>query len=84
VNEGRPNISDLVKSQQINLIINTPLGRVSFYDERAIRRAAMQYSVPCVTTMTGATATVAAIRALKEEKLEVRSLQDYHAEAARK
>jgi carbamoyl-phosphate synthase large subunit len=84
VNEGRPNIADLVKSRQVSLIINTPLGRTSFYDERAIRRAAMQYSVPCVTTMTGAAATVAAIRALLQEKLQVRSLQEYHAQAARK
>jgi carbamoyl-phosphate synthase large subunit len=82
VNEGRPNIADLVRSRQITLIINTPLGRTSFYDERAIRRAAMQYLVPCVTTMTGATATVAAIRALKGEELRVRSLQEYHAGAA--
>jgi carbamoyl-phosphate synthase large subunit len=84
VNEGRPNVADLVKSQQIDLIINTPLGRVSFYDERSIRRAAMQYSVPCVTTMTGAMATVAAIRALREEELTVRSLQEYHAQSASK
>jgi carbamoyl-phosphate synthase large subunit len=84
VNEGRPNVADLVKSQQIDLIINTPLGRTSFYDERSIRRAAIQYSVPCVTTMTGAVATVAAIRALREEELQVRSLQDYHAQAATK
>jgi carbamoyl-phosphate synthase large subunit len=82
VNEGRPNIADLVRSRQITLIINTPLGRTSFYDERAIRRAAMQYAVPCVTTLTGATATVAAIRALKDEELSVRSLQEYHADAA--
>ncbi|MEK6301329.1 MAG: carbamoyl-phosphate synthase large subunit [Acidobacteriota bacterium] len=84
VNEGRPNITDLVRSKQISLIINTPLGRTSFYDEREIRRAAIQYSVPCVTTMTGALATVAAIRALKEEELQVRSLQEYHARAATK
>jgi carbamoyl-phosphate synthase large subunit len=84
VNEGRPNVADLVKSQQVHLIINTPLGRTSFYDERSIRRAAIQYSVPCVTTMTGAVATVAAIRALREEELQVRSLQDYHAQAATK
>ncbi|HTG16098.1 MAG TPA: carbamoyl-phosphate synthase large subunit [Blastocatellia bacterium] len=83
VNEGRPNVADLVKSRQIDLIINTPLGRTSFYDEREIRRAAIQYSVPCVTTMTGALATIAAIRALREEALEVRSLQDYHTRAAR-
>lgn len=84
VNEGRPNIVDLIKSRQINLVINTPLGRASFYDERAIRRAAMQYSVACVTTMTGATATVAAIRALREEQPRVCSLQEYHARAASK
>ncbi|HYP29360.1 MAG TPA: carbamoyl-phosphate synthase large subunit [Blastocatellia bacterium] len=78
VNEGRPNITDLVKSRQVQLIINSPLGRTSFYDERIIRRAAIQYSVPCVTTMTGATATVAAIHALREEEVEVRSLQEYH------
>ncbi len=82
VNEGRPNIADLVKSKEVHLIINTPLGRTSFYDERSIRRAAIQYSVPCVTTMTGAVATVAAIRALREEELQVRSLQDYHVRAA--
>ena len=84
VNEGRPNVADLVKSKEVHLIINTPLGRTSFYDERSIRRAAIQYSVPCVTTMTGAVATVAAIRALREEELQVRSLQDYHAQAASK
>ena len=84
VNEGRPNIADMIKSKQINLIVNTPLGRISFYDERAIRRAAMQYAVPCVTTMTGATATVAAIKALRDEKLTVRSLQEYHAKAMSK
>jgi carbamoyl-phosphate synthase large subunit len=84
VNEGRPNIADLVRSRQISLIINTPLGRVSFYDERSIRRAAMQYGVACVTTMTGAVATVAAIKALREEEPRVKSLQEYHALAAAK
>jgi carbamoyl-phosphate synthase large subunit len=84
VDEGRPNVVDLIKSKQIQLVINTPLGRASFYDERAIRRAAMQYSVPCITTMTGAAATVAAIRSLHEDQLEVRSLQEYHAMAAGK
>jgi carbamoyl-phosphate synthase large subunit len=84
VTEGRPNIADLVKSKEVHLIINTPLGRTSFYDERSIRRSAIQYSVPCVTTMTGAVATVAAIRSLREEQLEVRSLQEYQARAASK
>jgi carbamoyl-phosphate synthase large subunit len=84
VNEGRPNIVDLIKSKAVALVINTPLGRSSFYDERAIRRAAMQYAVPCITTLTGAAATVAAIKSLREEKIEVRSLQDYHARALSK
>jgi carbamoyl-phosphate synthase large subunit len=78
VNEGRPNVVDLVKSEQIQLIINTPLGRASFFDEKAIRRAAVQYRVPCITTLTAASATVSAIESLQREQLEVRSLQEYH------
>ncbi|MCS6804100.1 MAG: carbamoyl-phosphate synthase large subunit [Blastocatellia bacterium] len=78
VNEGRPNVVDLIKSEQIQLIINTPLGRASFFDEKAIRRAAVQYRVPCITTMTGAKATVSAIESLQREQLEVCTLQEYH------
>src|SRR6266699_2794350 len=63
VNEGRPNIVDHIKRGGIALVINTPLGRVSHFDEQAIRRAALQYNVPCVTTMTGAQAIVEAIAA---------------------
>jgi len=81
VDEGRPNIVDMVKSKRIALVINTPLGRASFYDERAIRRASMQYGVPCITTLTGAAATVEALRSLKKGESEVRSLQEYHAMA---
>ena len=61
VNEGRPNIVDQIKQGEVALIINTPLGRASHYDEQAIRRAALQYNVPCVTTMTGAQALVEAL-----------------------
>jgi carbamoyl-phosphate synthase large subunit len=82
VNEGRPNVVDYVKSRQIDLVINTPLGRESFYDEKAIRRAAVQYHVPCITTITAARASVSAIEALQQEELEVRTLQEYHAQAA--
>jgi carbamoyl-phosphate synthase large subunit len=78
VNEGRPNVVDYIKSQQIHLIINTPLGRASFYDEKAIRRAAVQYQVPCITTVTAARATVSAIESLQRDQLEVRTLQEYH------
>jgi carbamoyl-phosphate synthase large subunit len=80
VNEGRPNVVDFIKRGEIDLIINTPLGRVSHFDEQAIRRAALQYNVPCVTTMTGAQAMVEAITA-RERKTEitVHSLQELNA-----
>ena len=79
VNEGRPNIVDYIKRDAIALIINTPLGRASHYDEQAIRRAALQYNVPCVTTMTGAQALVEALASkLNEEQVSVRSLQEIH------
>ena len=80
VNEGRPNIADHIKSGEISLIINTPLGRVSRFDEQAIRRAALQYNVPCVTTMTGAQALVEAIAASGTSATpNVHSLQELHA-----
>ena len=83
VNEGRPNIVDYVKKGEIALIINTPLGRVSHYDEQAIRRAALQYNVPCVTTMTGAHALVEALgsSAVRGE-IDVHALQELHAVSA--
>jgi carbamoyl-phosphate synthase large subunit len=79
VNEGRPNVVDLIKSDEIDLIVNTPLGRASFYDERAIRRAAMQYGVVTFTTLTGANAAASAIAAMQQEKMSVTSLQEHHA-----
>jgi carbamoyl-phosphate synthase large subunit len=80
VNEGRPNIVDHIKRGDISLVINTPLGRASHYDEQAIRRAALQYGVPCVTTMTGAQALVEAIAACEAKSTpDVHSLQDLHA-----
>ena len=74
VNEGRPNIVDHIKSGEISLVINTPLGRASHYDEQAIRRAALQYGVPCVTTMTGAQALVEAIGAYRAQSISERAL----------
>jgi carbamoyl-phosphate synthase large subunit len=83
VNEGRPNIVDLIKRGEIALVINTPLGRASHFDEQAIRRAALQYNVPCVTTMTGAQAIVEAIGAREANgAIKVRSLQELHAVSA--
>ncbi|MGH9971836.1 MAG: carbamoyl-phosphate synthase large subunit, partial [Pyrinomonadaceae bacterium] len=79
VNEGRPNIVDHIKGGDVALIINTPLGRASHFDEQAIRRAALQYNVPCVTTMTGAQAIVEALGALgANAAIRVSSLQELH------
>ena len=79
INEGRPHVGDKLLNREIDLVLNTPLGRESFFDDMTVRRIAMTLSVPCVTTLTGAAATVSAIRALRTEKLAVRPLQDYHA-----
>jgi carbamoyl-phosphate synthase large subunit len=79
VNEGRPNVADEIVNGRIHLIVNTPLGRESFFDDRAVRRAAMVYEVPCITTLTGAAAAVSAIRATRDQSISVRALQDYYA-----
>ncbi|HMD43823.1 MAG TPA: carbamoyl-phosphate synthase large subunit [Candidatus Acidoferrum sp.] len=78
VNEGRPNIVDLVKTGKVQLIFNTPLGRESFYDEKSIRRAAIRYNIPCITTLSAAHAAVRGIHAITELKREVSCLQDLH------
>ncbi len=79
VNEGRPNIADQIVNGKIDLVVNTPLGRDSFFDDRAVRRAATMAQVPCITTLTGASAAVSAIKALRSQTLTARSLQDYYA-----
>jgi carbamoyl-phosphate synthase large subunit len=78
INEGRPHVGDEIVNKRINLVINTPLGRESFFDDRAVRRTAMLQGVPAITTLTGAAATVSAIAALRTEGLSVKSLQEYH------
>jgi len=79
VNEGRPNIADLIRQGEIALIINTPLGASSHFDEKAIRKAALQFNVPCVTTITGAEALVEAIGTkISASGVTVRSLQEIH------
>jgi carbamoyl-phosphate synthase large subunit len=69
---------DLVKTGKIDLVINTPLGRESFYDEKSIRRAAIRYNVPCITTLSAANAAARGIRAMLEQGTEVSALQDLH------
>ncbi len=79
VHEGRPNAIDLLVSGQIQLLINTPLGKLSQQDDYAIRRAALQHRVPYTTTLSGASAASDAIIALKSRAGEVRPLQEWHA-----
>jgi carbamoyl-phosphate synthase large subunit len=78
VNEGRPNVVDRIKSAEIDLIINTPLGRKSRFDDKAIRRAAVQHGVTCITTLSAAGAAIQGIRALQEGQTHVESLQKLH------
>lgn len=77
IHEGRPHVIDWIKNNQIQFIINTPTGEESQTDAQLIRRAALDYKLPIITTIAGAKATVAAIRALRSEPLEVKALQDY-------
>jgi carbamoyl-phosphate synthase large subunit len=81
VYEGRPNAIDLLLSGEIQLLINTPLGKLTQQDDYAIRRAALQHRVPYTTTLSAASAASDAIIALRSRVGEVRSLQEWHAQA---
>jgi len=83
VHEGRPNIEDAIRSARIQLIINTPIGRQAVHDDQYLRRAALDYAVPTVTTLAGARAALEAITALQQQTLEVNALQDIHQEPSR-
>jgi carbamoyl-phosphate synthase large subunit len=76
VHEGRPHIGDLLINGDIVLVINTPLGRESHEDDGVIRRTALKYDIPCITTLSGAMAAAEGIAALGREGLSVRSLQE--------
>ncbi|HXG37130.1 MAG TPA: carbamoyl-phosphate synthase large subunit [Bacteroidota bacterium] len=82
VNEGRPNVVDLIKNGKIQLVINTPLGEESRYDEYAIGWAAIEHKVAFITTLSAAATAVKGIEKQKEESLQVKSLQEYHKEIA--
>jgi carbamoyl-phosphate synthase large subunit len=79
VYEGRPNAIDLLVSGQIQLLINTPLGKLTQQDDYAIRQAALQHRVPYTTTLSAASAACDAIIALRSRTGDVRSLQEWHA-----
>jgi carbamoyl-phosphate synthase large subunit len=78
VNEGRPNAADLIVNGEIDLVINTPLGKASYFDEAALRRRAVAYGVPYTTTLSAASAAVEAIEAMQREQVSVGSLQEWH------
>ncbi|MBE9053834.1 carbamoyl-phosphate synthase large subunit [Nostocales cyanobacterium LEGE 11386] len=77
LHEGRPHVLDAIKNQKIQLIINTPSGEEAQTDARLIRRTALSYKIPIITTIAGAKATVAAIRSLQTTTLDVKVIQDY-------
>ncbi|GGH10305.1 carbamoyl-phosphate synthase large subunit [Silvibacterium dinghuense] len=79
VKEGRPNVVDFIKGERINLIINTPHGQDPFFDEKAIRRAAVLNRIPTITTMAAARAAAEGIVALQEHQTNVNPLQHLHA-----
>ena len=79
--EGRPNIVDLILNGEIQLIVNTPSGKQSQYDDSYIRKSAIRYNIPYITTMTAALASVKGIAAYRvdhETEDKVKSLQSYH------
>jgi len=78
LHEGRPNIADAIKNREIQLVINTPIGRMSAFDDSYIRMLAIQYKIPYVTTMSAARATVDGIDSVKKKKSEPLSLQEFH------
>ena len=78
VHEGRPNIEDQIRSGDVQLVINTPIGRQAAHDDRYLRRAALDYSVPTLTTLAGARSAVQAIEALQSQAFGIHALQDVH------
>jgi carbamoyl-phosphate synthase large subunit len=78
--EGRPNITDAIKNKEINLVINTPVGKLSKYDDSYIRKAAIKYKVPYITSITAALAAAKGIASYINGKPDIKSLQSYHAD----
>ena len=78
VHEGRPNAVDLMVSGQVQLLINTPFGKLTQRDDYLLRRTALQEKVPYTTTMTAAAAACDAVIAMRSRTGEVRSLQEWH------
>jgi carbamoyl-phosphate synthase large subunit len=80
MHEGRPNILDSIKNGEINLVVNTPSGKQSKHDDSYIRKAAIKYKIPYITTVAAAAATVKGIAAFQKKPGQIKSLQSYHAD----
>ncbi len=80
VHQGRPNIVDAIKNREIDLVVNTPAGRMSEYDDSYIRKNAIRYKVPYITTTSAALSATEGIRERQNGEYTVRSLQEYHSE----
>jgi len=78
VNEGRPNVVDMIKNRELQMIINTPSGMIPRQNENIIRTQALKHGIPVMTTLSGAKATLMAIQRLREMPAEVKPLQEYH------
>ena len=78
LHEGRPNIADSIKNKEIQLVINTPVGSGSKYDDSYIRMKAIQHKIPYITSMAAAEASIEGIEAAKESQIVPKSLQEYH------
>jgi carbamoyl-phosphate synthase large subunit len=79
IHEGTPNIADLIANGEIQLVINSPIGRSGKVDDSYIRKAAIKHKVPYVTTLSAALSSAAGIAARRAGSGELRSLQEYHA-----
>jgi carbamoyl-phosphate synthase large subunit len=84
VHEGRPNIIDAIKNGEIDLVVNTPAGRLSEYDDSYIRKDAIKYGIPYITTTSAALSATKGIKERQNGKYHVRSLQDYHSSIGKK
>lgn len=76
--EGRPNIADRIRNNEVQLIINTPMGKGPMLDEAKIRSLAVSFNTPCITTLSAARAAATALEAVRGKGLDVKALQDYH------
>ncbi len=78
ITEGSPNIEDWVKNKKMDLIINTPSGKGPMLDEGKIRSLAVSFNIPCITTLSAARAALRGLQAVKDDELDVKSIQDYN------